>query len=95
MLQGLCEEFRDTSILESIHIEIPSAIRMAQIISFALSSFTYSRIFTYAEPILGETFEFYCPIRNLKFFSEKVKNEPAMYAYFCETEYFTAWSNQR
>jgi hypothetical protein len=94
-LQSFCEDFRDISILEAINLEVPSAIRMAQIMSFAISSLSYLRIFQYVEPILGETYEFYCPIKNLKFFAEKVQNQPSMYAYYCETEFFTAWSNQR
>lgn len=90
MLQRLCEDLEYSNLLKDANNCSDSQERLMLVIAFAMSGYTSSdkRITKPFNPLLGETFEYVCPVRGFRYISEQVSHHPPISACHCESEDF-------
>lgn len=90
MLQRLCEDLEYSNLLRDANNCTDSQERLMLVIAFAMSGYTSSdkRITKPFNPLLGETFEYVCPVRGFRYISEQVSHHPPISACHCESDDF-------
>lgn len=90
MLQRLCEDLEYSNLLRDANHCNDSQERLMLVMAFAMSAYTssHNRITKPFNPLLGETYEYVCPIRGFRYISEQVSHHPPISACHCESEDF-------
>lgn len=96
-LQRQCEIFLYNSILTKASKIQSKPLQMCYVAAFLVASLSLNikRLLKPFEPILGETFEYYDPNKEYRFFAEKVNQEPKISAFIGESDSWIFYGDSR
>ena len=97
MLQKECEKFFYSNLLNQAAEQNTLELSMCYISAFIISemSLNIGRILKPMTPLIGETYEYIDNNLKIKYFSEEVQRKPHISAFFCESEKWLMFGDNR